>query len=81
MPPFAGRDADAAVKHVAADCEFHLRGTADLAGRSDPYLGHAGVHEYFADVAATWQELVLYPDDYPSAARGCDRARKRARVP
>jgi hypothetical protein len=64
MPPFAGRDADAAVKHVAADCELHLRGTADLAGRSDPYLGHAGVHEYFADVAATWQELVLYPDDY-----------------
>jgi ketosteroid isomerase-like protein len=61
---FARRDADAAIKHLAADCELHLRGTAHLTGRSEPYLGHAGAREYFEDVAAAWQELVLDPGDY-----------------
>jgi ketosteroid isomerase-like protein len=61
---FARRDADAAVEHFAADCELHLRGTAHVTGRSGPYLGHAGVRQYFADAAATWDELVLHADDY-----------------
>src|SRR3954451_13934213 len=61
---FATRDPEAAVPHVAEDCELHLRGTSALTGRSEPYRGHDGVREYFADVAAVWDELVLGADDF-----------------
>jgi ketosteroid isomerase-like protein len=61
---FARRDAAAMLLHLAPDCELHLRGTAEIAGRSDPYVGREGVREYFADVEAVWDELVLYDDDY-----------------
>jgi ketosteroid isomerase-like protein len=61
---FARRDADAMTVLVSDDCELHLEGTARLAGRSGPYRGHAGLREYFADVATQWEELVLHADDF-----------------
>jgi ketosteroid isomerase-like protein len=61
---FARRDPEAALPLIDEACELHLRGTADATGRPDPYVGHAGVRQYFADVAAVWDELVLHADDF-----------------
>jgi ketosteroid isomerase-like protein len=61
---FAAGDVEGAVAHFDADCELHLRPTAEMTGRSEPYRGHEGVREYFADVQRVWDELTLYPDDF-----------------
>ena len=61
---FAARDLDAAVARLAEDCELHLRGTAARIGRTEPYRGHAGMRQYFADVQRTWEDLVLYAEDF-----------------
>jgi ketosteroid isomerase-like protein len=61
---FARRDLARALAHMAPDCELHASGTATAAGRSAPYRGHAGVREYFADVSAVWDELVLHAEDF-----------------
>jgi ketosteroid isomerase-like protein len=61
---FAVRDIEAALAHCAADCEFHMRGTASRIGRAEPYRGHDGLREYFADVERAWEELRLYAEDY-----------------
>ena len=61
---FAARDLDAAVALLSEDCELHLRGTAALIGRTEPYRGHAGMREYYDDVRRTWDDLTLFADDY-----------------
>jgi ketosteroid isomerase-like protein len=61
---FARRDIEGALGYVSADCELDLAGTARLAGRTQPYRGHDGLREYFADVERIWQELVLHAEDY-----------------
>jgi ketosteroid isomerase-like protein len=61
---FAARDLDAALPYVSPDCEFELKGTAERIGRTQPYRGHAGLREYFADVSRAWDELVLHADDF-----------------
>lgn len=61
---FARRDLDAALQYIAPDCELHASGTATAAGHGSPYVGHAGVREYFADVSAVWEELVLHAEDF-----------------
>jgi ketosteroid isomerase-like protein len=61
---FARRDIAAMLPHIAPDCELYLRGTADATGRSEPYVGHQGVRQYFADVEAIWDELLLYAEDF-----------------
>ena len=61
---FARRDLDGALRHIAPDCQLHLRPTADASGRANPYVGHDGVREYFADVSAVWDDLVLHADDF-----------------
>ena len=61
---FAARDLDAALEYLADDCELHLRGTQALIGRTEPYRGHAGMREYFADVQHTWEDLVLFAEDF-----------------
>ena len=60
---FARRDLDAALEHVAEDIVFEPSGTAKLTGRTEPYRGHAGLREYFADAARVWDELTLHADD------------------
>jgi ketosteroid isomerase-like protein len=35
--------------------------TAALAGREGPYRGHAGLHEYLADVEKLWVEMKATP--------------------
>ena len=61
---FAARDLDRAIELLAPDCELHLRGTQDLIGRDEPYRGHAGMREYFADVKRTWEALTLFANDF-----------------
>jgi ketosteroid isomerase-like protein len=61
---FARRDIEAALALVADDCELHADGTAQVAGRQGPYRGHAGVRQYFADVARVWDDLELHADDF-----------------
>jgi ketosteroid isomerase-like protein len=61
---FAARDIEAATKLLSPDCELHLRGTQNLIGREEPYRGHAGMREYYADVERTWDELTLFANDF-----------------
>lgn len=61
---FAARDIEAATALLSPDCELHLRGTQDRIGRIEPYRGHAGMREYYADVERTWEALALFADDY-----------------
>jgi ketosteroid isomerase-like protein len=61
---FAARDIEAGLAHVAQDCEIVVEGTARIAGRHEPYRGHDGLRDYFADVRRTWDELTLHADDF-----------------
>ena len=61
---FAARDLEAAMAFVAPDCEIHLAGTPRALGRTEPYRGHAGLREYFADVERVWEELTIHADDF-----------------
>jgi ketosteroid isomerase-like protein len=60
---FARRDVEAVIALTSPDCVLDFRGTGRVTGRTEPYRGHDGVREYFADVARVWEELVLHPDD------------------
>jgi ketosteroid isomerase-like protein len=64
---FAARDLEGALAFVAPDCEIHLEGTARAAGRTEPYRGHAGLREYFADVERVWDELEIHATDFRTA--------------
>jgi ketosteroid isomerase-like protein len=66
---FARRDIEEALAHVSDDVVFEPSGTAKLTGRTEPYRGHAGVREYFADAGRVWDELTLHAEDV-RAARG-----------
>ena len=61
---FAKRDVEGAIAYLSPDCELDLRGTASRIGRTEPYRGHDGMREYFADVARTWGELTLHAEDF-----------------
>ena len=61
---FEARDLEAALAYVSPDCEFELKGTADRIGRTEPYRGHAGLREYFADVERSWEALSLHAEDF-----------------
>ncbi len=65
---FARRDLDAALRYVAEDVVFEPSGTARLTGRTEPYRGHDGMREYFADAARVWDELTLHAEDIRVAA-------------
>jgi ketosteroid isomerase-like protein len=64
LAAFADRDVERALEHIDPQCEVHLEGTARRIGRSEPYLGHAGMREYFADVGRVWDELEIHADDF-----------------
>jgi ketosteroid isomerase-like protein len=61
---FAGRDAARLTQLLSEDCVLQLEGTARLVGRTDPYVGHAGVQDYLRDVERVWDGLVLHADDF-----------------
>ena len=65
---FARRDASGMQSNLAEDVVLHLQGTSRMAGRNAPYVGHAGVLEYFADVDRIWDEIELHADDVRAIA-------------
>lgn len=65
---FARRDASQMSRHLADDVVLHLQGTSRMSGRNAPYVGHAGVLEYFAEVDRVWDELTLHADDVRAIA-------------
>ena len=67
---FARRDVEAALAHIAPDAEFHVTGTAARLQRTEPYRGHDGVREYFADAARVWDDLRIVADDVRAIAGG-----------
>jgi ketosteroid isomerase-like protein len=60
---FAQRDVDGVLEHSHSEIVF-LPMTADYAGRTQPYHGHAGIRQYFRDVAMVWDDLRLTPTDF-----------------
>jgi serine phosphatase RsbU (regulator of sigma subunit)/ketosteroid isomerase-like protein len=57
--------------------EFFPSGTAEAIGRGAPYVGPAGLQEYMADIAQTWEELLITPSELE---RRGDRLLVRGRV-
>jgi ketosteroid isomerase-like protein len=64
LAAFADRDLDRALEFVDPECEIVLEGTMTRAGRAEPYRGHEGMREYFADVMRVWEELEIHAQDY-----------------
>jgi ketosteroid isomerase-like protein len=60
---FAERDLERVLDLVDPEFEFTTV-TSDYAGRTEPYRGHAGLREYFRDVALVWDDLRLSPSDF-----------------
>ena len=67
---FTRRDVEAALAFIAPDIEWLPAGTAELTGRTEPYRGHEGVREYFAEVEEAWEDLRLFADDIRVAGPG-----------
>jgi serine phosphatase RsbU (regulator of sigma subunit)/ketosteroid isomerase-like protein len=60
---FDQRDEAGIVELCDDEMEFFPVVTAEAVGRGDaPYVGHAGLSDYLADVASAWEELRLAPD-------------------
>jgi len=60
---FAARDVEGVLAHSSPDVEFSSV-TGEHAGRTDPYLGHDGLRQYFRDLAEVWDELRIVPRDF-----------------
>jgi ketosteroid isomerase-like protein len=60
---FAERDVERVLELTDPEIEFTAV-TADLAGRTEPYRGHAGIREYFRDVALVWDDIRLTPREF-----------------
>jgi ketosteroid isomerase-like protein len=67
---FGRRDIEGMLQHVAGDCVVDLPGTAERAGRDEPYRGPDGVRQYFADAERIWAELTLHAEDIRAASDG-----------
>lgn len=58
---FNRRDPDGIVAACDEKMEFFPFGTAEEVGRTAPYIGPAGLHEYLLDVDRAWDELLIDP--------------------
>ncbi|MCW3041005.1 MAG: hypothetical protein JWM31_2910 [Solirubrobacterales bacterium] len=67
---FGRRDVDAALALVTADAELWPQGTASELDREEPYRGHSGIRQYFADIATVWESLVVTPGELRVAGNG-----------
>ena len=77
---FARRDVERALTLVDPGFEFWPQGTAERAGREEPYRGADGLRRYFADVAEVWDELWVDPQRPARRRDGRRRLRQRARA-
>jgi ketosteroid isomerase-like protein len=83
---FARRDVERALELTDPELEFWPQGTAEGVGRAEVYRGHAGIREYFADVARAWRDLEVHPDDLRAVAGavvvfGCARGTRMDETP
>jgi ketosteroid isomerase-like protein len=60
---FTNGDIDAMLQVVAPEMEF-WGPTAAFARQGEPYVGHDGMRQYFADVARVWRTLEVVPHDF-----------------
>ena len=60
---FADRDVDALIALSDESIEVSTV-TGLLAGRTEPYRGHAGLSEYMNDIGGTWKRLELRPQQF-----------------
>jgi len=58
---FNRRDSAEIARLCDAEMGFFPVGTAEAVGRSAPYVGPAGLHEYLDDVERAWEELLIAP--------------------
>ena len=63
---FSHRDVPGLLALCAEDVEF-LPVTAMVAADGEPYVGHAGITRYVADVARVWEELTVEPSEFHRA--------------
>ena len=64
------RDVDEALTYTSTSIELMPQGTASRIGRTEPYRGHDGLREYFADAERVWTDLRLTATDYRATAGG-----------
>ncbi len=67
---FSQRDIDAFLALCDPRVRFWPQGTAEHVARSEPYVGHDGIRQYFADVARAWRTLELLPGELRVAGDG-----------
>jgi ketosteroid isomerase-like protein/CheY-like chemotaxis protein len=67
---FARRDIEEALAFADPAFELMPHGTASRLGRSDPYRGHDGIRQYFADAEQVWEELRIAAEDFRATAGG-----------
>lgn len=58
---FNRRDPDEITELCDERMEFFPFGTAEQVGRTAPYIGPEGLHEYLVDVERAWDELLIDP--------------------
>jgi ketosteroid isomerase-like protein len=58
---FNRRDADEIVALCDEELDFFPVGTAEAVGRSAPYVGPSGLHDYLGDIDRAWEELLITP--------------------
>lgn len=56
---FGTRDVDTALSLVDEQIEFWPKIIMALAGHEEPYRGHAGIRQYFDDLAAIFDEVAI----------------------
>jgi serine phosphatase RsbU (regulator of sigma subunit)/ketosteroid isomerase-like protein len=74
---FNRRDAEEVVALCDEGLEFFPVGTAEVIGRTAPYIGPDGLHEYLDDVERAWEELTITAN---VVERGGDSLLVRGRV-
>jgi ketosteroid isomerase-like protein len=60
---FTNRDLDAMLDLIAPEMKFWAP-TGTFAREGRPYVGHAGMREYFEDVGRVWRTLEVVPHDF-----------------
>jgi ketosteroid isomerase-like protein len=66
---FSERDLEALKGISDPQIEIHTV-TGMVAGRDEPYRGHAGIEEYLRDVAELWDEIELLPGAFHPLSTG-----------
>lgn len=61
---FTAGDVDAGLRHMTEDVVLDVEATGRLAGRFEPYRGHDGIRDYFADTQRVWDDLTITPKSF-----------------